>query len=704
MAGIGQQLRFSSNFWPKGTWVRMINVPWDSSYKDVVQFDDEDARDEWLDARPAADMATTGMTYVAPGASIVLPCPVTTAERFNYLYVQNPSYDITDGLDDYQSEPRRYCYFISEAAWVSPAACRVSLQLDVWATWAPFVHFTRALVARGHAAIANRNLWDGTTLMDITPAKMRRYLMTPEEVDPGGEFYPITTSWTDLTIPPTGQGQAGTYVGVMSSVDLSVAWGTATNPNIATASGSVQEGILAGTQVIYFKVADFLALLDDLRDAPWVSRNIMQIWLVPGKVTAMQSIGTIHGHTYYRPGAASPSDYPVATINAAAALSAHHASHKLVAPKLMTAPYCFVELNAFEGSPLILKPQRTSSLSGLVLYARGLVMAPWDRIAIYPLFYGSFSTTDILYYRQDINGNTVQSTLHPGDSLDAALWITELPRFSFTSDGYLNWLAQGAHSRAWSYQNNDWNYHKISLSRDVGFQQATEQQDLAIQQRGEQNQLWNEQFWLNTLSSAVDSVGADPFATVGDLAKTGLNAYMSSTSRDLENRQFTQQQELARQQRLQNNKLAGYAARGDYQQAYASLMATQKDAELTPPSVVGSAGGRGWNYAMGLLGFRTCVKVCGPQQEQILVDYFQRFGYAINELMDMPSDLRLMDKFTYWKLQESFLDGNVTEAAKNIIRGIFERGTTVWSSPEDITTFSFETSSNGINASNQFSY
>lgn len=700
----GTELTFSAQYWPKGSEARLTSVPWDIAYKDIVQFDDIDARDAWLDARPSYHFVMSNMTYVGPSNQIVFACPVTVAERYNYLIVSNPDYWITDGVDGFFSFPRRYCYFITDATWLSPAACLLTLQLDVWTTWAPYCEFSRAFVAQGHAAIANRNLWDGSSLSSITPDKMRRYLSCPEDVDAGGEYVPLYTGWTDLTIPENGT--QGTFVGVMSSVDLSQPWGTTTNPMIKTATGSVQEGMLAGVQVIYFKVADFIALLDDLRDAPWVSRNIMQVWLAPGRMTAMGSVGTIHGHTYYRPAANTPSDFVLLQLDAASKFEYFYSTHRTVAPKLLTSPYAYIELNAFEGSPLILKPERAASLTSMLIMGRGAVMAPWDRIAIYPQWYGSGGNPgDIEYNRQDINGNIIASHFHKGDNLDSALWITELPRFAFTSDGYLNWLATGAHSRAWSYQNNDWNFHKGTLQRELSYNQAAESRDLAYNQDVQTRNLVDQQRLMRSVMTGLAGLElTDPLGSIGRTAQTVANHMMDQTAADLSRGQALESYNLATAQADANNQLAAYALRGDYQQTMASLMATQRDAMLTPPSVVGSAGGNGWNYAMGLLGFRTTIKVPSDGQRRILYDYFSKFGYTINELMDMPRNLRLMTKFTYWRLQESFLKGDITESAKQTIRGIFEKGVTVWSSPDDIETFSYDTSSNGINTSNRFSY
>ena len=44
-----------------------------------------------------------------------------------------------------------------------------------------------------------------------------------------------------------------------------------------------------------------------------------------------------------------------------------------------------------------------------------------------------------------------------------------------------------------------------------------------------------------------------------------------------------------------------------------------------------------------------------------------------------------MTEFTYWKLVECYLEkGDIPESFKGTIRGIFEKGVTVWRSPDRI--------------------
>ena len=56
----------------------------------------------------------------------------------------------------------------------------------------------------------------------------------------------------------------------------------------------------------------------------------------------------------------------------------------------------------------------------------------------------------------------------------------------------------------------------------------------------------------------------------------------------------------------------------------------------------------------------------------------------------MPKKLGVMSKFTYWKLKETYIaQGDMPESAKQIIRGIFEKGVTVWNTPEDINNVDY---------------
>jgi hypothetical protein len=66
-------------------------------------------------------------------------------------------------------------------------------------------------------------------------------------------------------------------------------------------------------------------------------------------------------------------------------------------------------------------------------------------------------------------------------------------------------------------------------------------------------------------------------------------------------------------------------------------------------------------------------------------DYWLRYGYAVQRSTILPPDLAVMDRFTYWECAEVYIrSSRVTEAHKQMLRGILEKGVTVWKSAADI--------------------
>ena len=73
-----------------------------------------------------------------------------------------------------------------------------------------------------------------------------------------------------------------------------------------------------------------------------------------------------------------------------------------------------------------------------------------------------------------------------------------------------------------------------------------------------------------------------------------------------------------------------------------------------------------------------------PDYRKLIADYWNRFGYSVNEYM-VPTTLQLMSSFTYWKFQDLIVSGtDLPETYRLSIKGIFEKGVTVFSKPDDI--------------------
>ena len=54
-----------------------------------------------------------------------------------------------------------------------------------------------------------------------------------------------------------------------------------------------------------------------------------------------------------------------------------------------------------------------------------------------------------------------------------------------------------------------------------------------------------------------------------------------------------------------------------------------------------------------------------------------------------------MSKFTYWKMSETYIGGaHIPENYRQALRGIFEKGFTIWDNPNDMNNPDFDIATN----------
>lgn len=133
-----------------------------------------------------------------------------------------------------------------------------------------------------------------------------------------------------------------------------------------------------------------------------------------------------------------------------------------------------------------------------------------------------------------------------------------------------------------------------------------------------------------------------------------------------------------------NYGLAAYAAKGDYQNAIAGINAQVQQMQLTPPTTSGALGGDMFNLSNGIMGVLVRFKVCAPSALRAAGEYMLRYGYFVQRFITPPASLECMEKFTFWQMQEAYVRGTLPEEYRLTIKGMFERGVTVWAKPEYI--------------------
>lgn len=133
-----------------------------------------------------------------------------------------------------------------------------------------------------------------------------------------------------------------------------------------------------------------------------------------------------------------------------------------------------------------------------------------------------------------------------------------------------------------------------------------------------------------------------------------------------------------------NYGLASYAAQGDYQNAIAGINAQVQQMQLTPPTTSGALGGDMFNLSNGIMGVLVRFKTCAPSALRAAGEYMLRYGYFVQRFLTPPASLECMEKFTFWQMQEAYVRGTLPEEYRLTIKGMFERGVTVWDKPEYI--------------------
>lgn len=170
----------------------------------------------------------------------------------------------------------------------------------------------------------------------------------------------------------------------------------------------------------------------------------------------------------------------------------------------------------------------------------------------------------------------------------------------------------------------------------------------------------------NTANTTATNAAQTSQANTYTSAATGLNNQLSSVTSQ------------------SNLNLANYAAKGDYQNAIAGINAQVQQMQLTPPTTSGALGGDMFNLSNGIMGVLVRFKTCAPSALRSAGEYMLRYGYFVQRFITPPASLECMEKFTFWQMQEAYVRGTLPEEYRLTIKGMFERGVTVWDKPEYI--------------------
>lgn len=686
-------LDFNYAVWTANTDITLTNVPWDNNYRDVVAFESTNALNNYIDSRTSDNTRIANASYAKADEPIMLDIPFNQALRFNYIRVYNPAQPVNasvGGLD----APRYFYYFILNARYHAPNTTEIIVQLDVYQTYVRNVQFGRCYVERGHLGIANADNFRNYG---------RDYLTVPEGLDTGSDYISVIERGDDRVMYGTNGGYS---ILVASTIKLEGAPGTKTSPNLNTAEGGTFQGMPSGASYYLFtSSADFLRFMKSFSDKPWITQGIISITVIPyytryfnaGSLGSKLSIGA-----YKAPSVQAFKEHRNTfnnwrdDINIRNYIPARYRHLK----KFYTFPYMAIELTNLSGQSSILKPELWNSPHAMIGEDAAL-LPPNQRIMFYPEGYKSLRVAAF----------GAQNGVGP----DHGVNVSNFPALALVNNGAILALANSAHSRAFGYQSADWSQQRALRSNEVAYDQAsaginagtdmTENQ--LAQSRAELgigNDLSTQQAITNSVGGTATGAGMGAFAgpagaAVGAAAGLGagiIGNISTMITQNANNQRYAAQALGARgandiasrygsMVRDTNKSLSDWAARGDYENTIAGLNARTRDMELTPPSAAGQAGGELLNILNYRFGYMLRWLMPDQASIQTVGEYWLRYGYAVQRFAFLPPRLMAMTKFTYWKLKETYIrTGAIPEGHKQALRGILEKGVTVWNSADDI--------------------
>jgi hypothetical protein len=710
--GLALDTDFSEDFnyasWNVNTELLLTNVPFNSDYRDIVQMDSLDAFNTWLESKPNWKYTNASMQKFNEGI-VKIDLPINEAMKYNYLRARNGTSPVTNVQRD-------YFYFITGIRYGAPNTTYVSIQLDVITTFLYEVDFGQCYVEAGHIGIANEFQFSEYG---------REYLTVPESHDIGNEYRVIHTEFESVANTlaesantPIGQGYD---ILVCSTLDLTQDPGSVTDPHLNSARGAYFQGIPSGAEFYIFPTSDdLLNFFRQYSNKPWITQGIISITIIPNIQRYLPgydygtNLSTYPLFKFYAFNAQNIPSRDVAMANGwrdAAYISDVLGPYSIL-KKFLTYPYLLIELTTWTGSPLVIKPEAWQDANANMREMIAL-MPPSQRIAIMPNRYNADAETLTSSQTNQADGFDDNA-----ESLDFSVTLDNFVQVPVVNNSYIGFLASNKNGIAFSYSSAQWTEQRALAGAGASY----DVQNAQIGNMGRQSAIGNQQqtdasnlmattgmnnAMIGALTGGIGggmddaARGVDPLIALGGAAMGVATTAMTAGATANAQMQAAQIANQARSNsaisdiqtagsvRDTNNAFATMAAKGDYKNAIAGVQARVQDAKMLQPSVSGQFNGDAFNLINGKFGYSLRFKMINKNALKTIGNFWLRYGYAVNQFIQMPSSLHCMSKFTYWKLSQTYISqGAFPEGFKQVIRGVFEKGVTVWKNPDDIGTTS----------------
>lgn len=682
---------FNYALWNSNTVLTLTNVPWNNDTRDAVAswpLADGTTLNQYIDRSITTNARIANVSTADLNEPVKINIPINRASMFNYIRASNP---VQPGTGDIQ---RDYYYWVIGVRRIATHTTELTLQIDLWATYGSSAVFGNCYIQQGHIGIANSKAFDNHG---------RDYLTKPEGLDTGGEYL-IKHFVKEKVMNTSESSPENVDILVCSTVDLEADAGSLTNGEKALligAPGGMFSGLPSGASYYIFRsIYTFQTFLARNKEKPWVTQGIVSITLIPAITRYIPDFNYGDDGILKAPTAKTPmirhAMYPAWRNSAGLrALLIPNPRYRHL-DKLLTSPYCIIEMTTWSATPVFIKPESWNDDNATIVERAGLV-PPNQRIVFYPERYNQWTNG---IWNRGYDGDD------GGEFLNMMTSITSFPTMAILNNESIAYMAANQYSLPYQAASADWAQNKALQGAANAYDQAnagiglnTAQTDISVTASRAQSALANQNAQNHALLSATSTVGSSmlvsPAGMPGGLASAAAQA--AGTSLDIQNRNastgLSSQASYDAMGASNNNSgylrdtnrsMAEFAAKGDYQNQIAGINAKVQDTKLMQASTSGQVGGEAIDLIHGNVELSLRWKTIDLSAQASIGEYWLRYGYAVEQFAKLDK-LMVMSKFTYWKLKETYLKtAPMPESYRQAIRGMFEKGVTLWANPDDI--------------------
>lgn len=566
----------------------LADVPIDSSFDHTLWFESVNAQYTYFNSK--AVRTFTNVSYTRKGRGYIkVEAPADQLYACNYMMFQNTSYS------------NKWFYAFCQVEYVNDTTSAVYFTIDSLQTWFFEMQLGQCYVEREHAThdVAGDNL-------------IPEGLETGEYIYGDALYGKIWATYDLLVLTTFSSSKNGVGDWIFTRTQGTYRWGIYTGLNyrlfrdISNPTTVADANSFLTAAVDYFGTEDGVVCLvmvphDALSDADGYNTPVEEEISVP-RITAL------NGYT--------PRN-----------------------KKLLTSPYCFIEVSNCEGQTGVFPQEYFASPLPLFHVNYSLTAAPTATLT--PLAYKGIPT---------VNRNE-------------AMQINNMVQCSYNVDLFKAYLAQSlSYQVATGIVDDVTNIPRVEVNAPE--YELTTQQDIYGNDTWalSRNSGWSANVSRSNNGSVKDYVTHDNIGKVGDIVgKAALGAGLVSAATGY-----------------------GAGAANILGAIYNDLSSLYSKSVAAPHNVGANSGD--FLTAIRQKGFRIVHRTIRREFAEILDKYFDRFGYACHQIK-IPN-IHARTRWSYVKTMGCQVHGNLPADAVNSIQNIFNNGITFWADPVNFGDYS----------------